>query len=107
MRNREEPREHGTFAKPSSNRERGVIQNDKFKFWRVTIFRSRDLVENNEAIPEVGGRSPETGFALLRSGLKGKKLDGNTNKNKELLRWNIGRELARRVHYQETVDAFR
>jgi len=66
-----------------------------------------DLVGKKGLIPEVGERSPETGFAALVNAGKLKRLGRKINKNKTILRRDMYRGLARRVHYQKIVDAFR
>jgi hypothetical protein len=68
---------------------------------------SEDLGEKKRAIPEVGERSPETGFSGLLRARKLERLGRKINKNKRILRRERCRGLAHRVHYQKNVDAFR
>ncbi len=65
------------------------------------------LVGKKKVIPEVGERSPETGFLGLVSARKLESFGRKINKNKAILRWGTCSGLARRVHYQKNVDAFR
>lgn len=66
-----------------------------------------DLVGKKGAIPEVGERSPETGFGGMVGAGKLRRFGRNLNKNKtNLLREMFG-GLAHRLHNQRNVDAFR
>ncbi len=66
-----------------------------------------NLIGKKGMIPEVGEHSPETGFSGLVRARKRERLGRKINKNKTILRREIRGGLARRVHYQKNVDAFR
>jgi len=66
-----------------------------------------NLVGKKGMIPEVGERSPETGFSGLVSARKLERLGRKINKNERILRRDMDRGLARGVHHQKNVDAFR
>jgi len=56
---------HRSSAEPGCNWRCFVIRDDNFDFRWFTKQMSAELVEKKGAIPEVGERSPETGFATL------------------------------------------
>ena len=68
---------------------------------------SEVLVGEKKVIPEVGERSPETGFSGRVRARKRERVGRKINKNKKILRRDMDSGLARCVHYQKNVDAFR
>jgi len=68
---------------------------------RVASFFTLDAdrkVARDEVIPEVGERSPESGFTPPVNPRERQKAGRNLNKNEEFLRWSLDMELARHVH---------
>jgi hypothetical protein len=98
---------NGSSRKPTPYRARGASWDDNFNFRCFGIGRSEDLVAREGTIPEVGGRSPESGFVFIKNAWNQMERGGKINKNKAILRMKQWAELARRLHYQAIVDAFR
>lgn len=65
------------------------------------------LVGKKGVIPEVGERSPETGFSGRVSARKLQNFGRNINKNKAILRREMRSGLAHSVQHPKNVDAFR